>query len=42
MWFIQLLISIMLFVGVAALLFIYGLIIYFIITVKEEMEDKND
>lgn len=41
MWLIQLLISIMLFTGVTALLFIYGLIIYFIITVKEEMEDKK-
>lgn len=41
MWLVQLLISIMLFTGTAALLFIYGLIIYFIITVKEEMEDKK-
>lgn len=41
MWLIQLLISIMLFTGVTTLLFIYGLIIYFIITVKEEMEDEK-
>lgn len=41
MWIISVLIALMLFTGVAALLFIYGLIIYFIITVKEEMEDKK-
>jgi len=41
MWLVELLISIMLFAGSAALLFMYGLIIYFIIIVKEEMEDKK-
>lgn len=41
MWLVQLLISIMFFVGVATVLFICGLIIYFIITVKEETEDKK-
>ena len=43
MWLIQLLISVMLFTGVTVLLFIYGLIIYFIIKFKEETEDiRND
>ena len=41
MWLIQLMIAIMLFVGVVVLLFIYGLIIYSIIKVKKETEDKK-
>ena len=41
MWLVQLLIAVMLFVGVTVLLFIYGLIIYFIATLIEEKRESD-